>query len=116
MPDYIEELNEGQRNAVLYNDGPSLVIAGAGSKDARADLQDCLSAGEWLPALEHSGIDLYQQGGARNEGAYSPSGRLERARHLWMGTFHSMFLRILHVDTGHIGFTSAVYHLRYGRQ
>ena len=28
MPDYIEELNEGQRNAVLYNDGPSLVIAG----------------------------------------------------------------------------------------
>ena len=31
MPDYIEELNEGQRNAVLYNDGPSLVIAGAGS-------------------------------------------------------------------------------------
>ena len=38
MPDYIEELNEGQRNAVLYNDGPSLVIAGAGSgKDARAD-------------------------------------------------------------------------------
>lgn len=65
MPDYIEELNEGQRNAVLYNDGPSLVIAGAGSgKTARADLQDCLSAGEWLPALEHSGIDLYQQGGA----------------------------------------------------
>ena len=30
MPDYIEELNEGQRNAVFYNDDPSLVIAGAG--------------------------------------------------------------------------------------
>ena len=30
----------------------------------------------------------------------------ERARHLWMGTFHSMFLRILHVEAGHIGFTS----------
>ena len=29
MPDYIQELNEGQREAVLYNDGPSLVIAGA---------------------------------------------------------------------------------------
>ena len=35
MPDYIEELNEGQRNAVLYNDGPSLVIAGAGSEKTR---------------------------------------------------------------------------------
>jgi len=107
MPDYIEELNEGQRNAVLYNDGP---VTGDSrcrfGKDARADLQDCLSAGEWLPALEHSGIDLYQQGGARNEGAYSPSGGPERARHLWMGTFHSMFLRILHVEAGYIGFTS----------
>ena len=30
----------------------------------------------------------------------------ERARHLWMGTFHSMFLRILHVEAGYIGFTS----------
>ena len=44
MPDYIEELNEGQRNAVLYNDGPSLVIAASDpcrcrfGKDARADL------------------------------------------------------------------------------
>ncbi len=44
---YIEELNEGQRAAVLYNDGPSLVIAGAGSrKNAGANLQDSLSVGE----------------------------------------------------------------------
>ena len=35
MPDYIQELNEEQRAAVLYNDGPSLVIAGAGSGKTR---------------------------------------------------------------------------------
>ncbi len=35
MTNYLEELNESQRNAVLYNDGPSLVIAGAGSGGKR---------------------------------------------------------------------------------
>ena len=53
---YIEELNEGQRAAVLYNEGSSLVIAGAGSG---ADLQDSIFVGEWLSAMEYIGFDLY---------------------------------------------------------
>ena len=106
-PDYIEELNEGQRNAVLYNDGPSLVIAGAGSGKTRVltyKIAYLLENGyqPWnILALTFT-----------NKAAREMKERIarqmgpERARHLWMGTFHSMFLRILHVEAGHIGFTS----------
>ena len=107
MPDYIEELNEGQRNAVLYNDGPSLVIAGAGSGKTRVltyKIAYLLENGyqPWnILALTFT-----------NKAAREMKERIarqvgpERARHLWMGTFHSMFLRILHVEARHIGFTS----------
>jgi hypothetical protein len=107
MPDYIEELNEGQRNAVLYNDGPSLVIAGAGSGKTRVltyKIAYLLENGyqPWnILALTFT-----------NKAAREMKERIarqvgpERARHLWMGTFHSMFLRILHVEAGYIGFTS----------
>ena len=107
MPDYIEELNEGQRNAVLYNDGPSLVIAGAGSGKTRVltyKIAYLLENGyqPWnILALTFT-----------NKAAREMKERIarqvgpERARHLWMGTFHSMFLRILLVEAGYIGFTS----------
>ena len=107
MPDYIEELNEGQRNAVLYNDGPSLVIAGAGSGKTRVltyKIAYLLENGyqPWnILALTFT-----------NKAAREMKERIarqvgpERARHLWMGTFHSMFLRILHVEAGYFGFTS----------
>lgn len=107
MPDYIEELNEGQRNAVLYNDGPSLVIAGAGSGKTRVltyKIAYLLENGyqPWnILALTFT-----------NKAAREMKERIarqmgpERARHLWMGTFHAIFLRILHVEAGHIGFTS----------
>lgn len=107
MLDYIEELNEGQRNAVLYNDGPSLVIAGAGSGKTRVltyKIAYLLENGyqPWnILALTFT-----------NKAAREMKERIarqvgqERARYLWMGTFHSMFLRILHVEAQHIGFTS----------
>ena len=41
---------------------------------------------------------------------------VERARHLWMGTFHSIFLRILHAEAAQIGFTSRFTIYDYGRQ
>ncbi|WP_300851998.1 ATP-dependent helicase [uncultured Bacteroides sp.] len=104
---YLEELNEGQRAAVLYCDGPSLVIAGAGSGKTRVltyKITHLLSNGyqPWnLLALTFT-----------NKAAREMKERIARqvgeqcARHLWMGTFHSIFLRILHAEAATLGFTS----------
>ena len=107
MPDYIEELNESQRAAVLYGDGPSLVIAGAGSGKTRVltyKIAYLLENGynPWnILALTFT-----------NKAAREMKERIarqvgeQRARYLWMGTFHSVFSRILRAEASHIGFTS----------
>lgn len=107
MSDYINELNDSQRAAVLYNEGPSLVIAGAGSGKTRVLTYKIA----WL--LENG----YQPWNIlaltfTNKAAREMKERIakqvgtERARYLWMGTFHSLFLRILHAEASHLGFTS----------
>lgn len=107
MSDYIQELNEGQRAVMLYNDGPSLVIAGAGSGKTRVltyKIAYLLENGyqPWnilaLTFTNKAAREMKERI-ARQVG-------IERARHLWMGTFHSMFLRILHAEAAQIGFTS----------
>lgn len=107
MADYIDELNESQRHAVLYNEGPSLVIAGAGSGKTRVltyKIAYLLENGynPWnILALTFT-----------NKAAREMKERIarqvgeQRARHLWMGTFHSVFSRILRAEAQHIGFTS----------
>ena len=98
MTNYLEELNESQRNAVLYNDGPSLVIAGAGSGKTRV--------------LTYKIAYLLEQGYKpwsilaltfTNKAAREMKERIarrvgEEARYLWMGTFHSIFSRILRAE------------------
>ena len=107
MTNYLEELNESQRNAVLYNDGPSLVIAGAGSGKTRV--------------LTYKIAYLLEQGYKpwsilaltfTNKAAREMKERIarrvgEEARYLWMGTFHSIFSRILRAEAQVIGFPSS---------
>ncbi len=103
---YIDELNDGQRAAVLYTQGPSLVIAGAGSGKTRV--------------LTYKIAHLLQQGYRpwsilaltfTNKAAREMKERIanlvggESARYLWMGTFHSMFLRILRAESAELGFS-----------
>ena len=107
MATYLDELNNSQREAVLYNDGPSLVIAGAGSGKTRvltykiAYLMDNGYEPWSILALTFT-----------NKAAREMKERIakqvgeERARYLWMGTFHSIFSRILRVEAEAIGFNS----------
>ena len=108
MQNYLEELNDNQRQAVLYNDGPSLVIAGAGSGKTRvltykiAYLLEEVGYEPWsILALTFT-----------NKAAREMKERIaklvgdKRARYLWMGTFHSIFSRILRFEAETLGFTS----------
>ena len=103
--DISNELNESQFEAVTYHDGPSLVIAGAGSGKTRvltykvAHLME-LGLEPWrilaLTFTNKAAREMRERIGNR-VGEH-------RARYLWMGTFHSMFLRILRTEAEHIGF------------
>ncbi len=107
MTDYLNELNESQREAVLYNEGPSLVIAGAGSGKTRVltyKIAYLLDNGyePWsILALTFTNKAAREM----KERIARQVGR-ERARYLWMGTFHSIFSRILRAEAEALGFTS----------
>lgn len=105
MSDYINDLNDSQRAAVLYNDGPLLVIAGAGSGKTR------VLTYKIAYLLEHD----YQPWNIlaltfTNKAAKEMKERIARqvgigkASQLWMGTFHSMFARILRIEADVLGF------------
>lgn len=104
--DYLNELNDGQRAAVLYNEGPSLVIAGAGSGKTRVLTYK-------IAHLMNEGYDPWNILALTftNKAAREMKERIsrhvgDRARYLWMGTFHSIFSRILRAEAQSIGFTS----------
>ena len=105
--DYLANLNEQQRAAVLYCDGPQLVIAGAGSGKTRV--------------LTYKIVHLIEQGFESwrimaltftNKAAREMRNRIEDlagpevAARLWMGTFHSIFSRLLRRNAERIGFKS----------
>ena len=106
MENYLDELNEKQREAVEYIDGPSLVIAGAGSGKTRVltyKIAYLLDQGyePWsilaLTFTNKAAREMKERI-ARQVGT-------QRARYLWMGTFHSIFSRLLRAEAGILGFS-----------
>lgn len=107
MEDYLSQLNSQQKDAVLYTDGPALVIAGAGSGKTRVltyKIVHLLNLGyePWrILALTFT-----------NKAAREMRERIESllgasiASKIWMGTFHSIFSRILRTNADRIGFKS----------
>ncbi len=103
----LNELNESQREAVAYTDGPSLVIAGAGSGKTRVLTYK-------IAYLLQMGVEPWRILALTftNKAAKEMVGRIGElvgsnvSRYVRMGTFHSIFSRILRRESGHIGYAS----------
>lgn len=105
--EFLEDLNNSQREAVMYNAGPSLVIAGAGSGKTRVltyKIAHLLKMG--IPAYRIMALTFTNKAAREMKERIIQLVGEDKAHYLWMGTFHSIFLRILRAEASHIGFTS----------
>ena len=104
---YLDELNSNQRKAVIYHNGPMMVIAGAGSGKTRVLTYR-------IAHLIDSDVDPFRILALTftNKAAREIKGRVShllgdsKAKNLWMGTFHSVFARMLRVEADRLGFPS----------
>lgn len=105
MIDFLKELNEPQQKAVEYTGGPMMVIAGAGSGKTRVLTYK-------VAYLIHSGLDPFNILALTftNKAAREMKSRVHQllgssdARNVWMGTFHSVFARILRAEGHRLGY------------
>ncbi len=104
---YIDELNEAQRAPVLHKDGPLMVIAGAGSGKTRVLTYR-------IAHLMDQGVDSFNILALTftNKAAREMKKRIadivgnSEAKNLWMGTFHSVFAKLLRFDGDKLGYPS----------
>ncbi|RAW01692.1 ATP-dependent helicase [Pseudochryseolinea flava] len=104
MSDYLDTLNEPQREGVVNTDGPCMLIAGAGSGKTRVLTFR-------IAELMRKGVDPFSIMALTftNKASKEMRERIEHvvghdARNLWMGTFHSVFSKILRVEAQHLGY------------
>jgi DNA helicase-2/ATP-dependent DNA helicase PcrA len=108
MPKYIDELNEPQREAVLHKDGPIMIIAGAGSGKTK------VLTTRITHLMAHHNVDAFNILALTftNKAAKEMKERVEKilgnseARNLYIGTFHSVFARILRTEAPRLGYPS----------
>jgi DNA helicase-2/ATP-dependent DNA helicase PcrA len=104
--DYLATLNEPQREAVLHGNGPLMIIAGAGSGKTRVLTYR-------IARLIETGVDPFRILSLTftNKASGEMRRRIEgavgtEARNIWMGTFHSVFAKILRIEARYLGYTS----------
>ena len=106
IPPFLDGLNEPQQQAVIQTDGPVMIIAGAGSGKTRVITYR-------IAYLLQKGVDAFQILALTftNKAAKEMRNRIEsvaggQAKNLWMGTFHSIFARVLRQEAERIGYPS----------
>src|SRR6202167_4842659 len=105
MRDYISELNDRQKEAVLHKDGPIMIVAGAGSGKTKVLTTR-------IAHLLAQGVDAFNILALTftNKAAKEMKERVEKtlgnteARNLYIGTFHSVFARILRAEASKLGY------------
>jgi len=109
MIDYLQGLNDRQREAVLHKDGPIMIVAGAGSGKTRVLTYR-------IAHLMNKGVDSFnilaltftnKAAAEMKEGIERILGNTE-ARNLYIGTFHSVFKHTLRADDTHMRYTSTL--------
>ena len=107
MDELLKQLNKSQREAVEFVDGPSLVIAGAGSGKTRVltyKIAYLLKLG--LPPQNILALTFTNKAAREMKSRIAQVMGEKIARSIWMGTFHSIFSRILRTESEKIGFNS----------
>ncbi len=107
MEEYLKQLNESQRAAVVYTDGPSLVVAGAGSGKTRVlTYKIAYLLRQGLPPQSILALTFTNKAAREMKERIASLTDERTARRLWMGTFHSIFSRILRSEAERIGYPS----------
>ena len=102
--EYLNDLNDAQRQAVVHNDGPVMIIAGAGSGKTRVLTYR-------IGHLLNQGVDAFHILALTftNKAAKEMRARIEKiagrdSKNLWMGTFHAVFAKILRIEASKLGY------------
>ena len=107
MEEYLKQLNKSQYEAVVYTEGPSLVIAGAGSGKTRVlTYKIAYLLHQGLPPQSILALTFTNKAAREMKERIATLTDEQTARRLWMGTFHSIFSRILRYEAEHIGYPS----------
>lgn len=105
--DYLKELNEAQQAAVINTDGPAMVIAGAGSGKTRVlTYRIAYLLQQGVPAHRILALTFTNKAAGEMKERIMNIVGPEKARSLWMGTFHSIFARFLRYDGHYLGYKS----------